>query len=72
MLNIDLERIAEEAAAVVPGTVVQTFLDRGYRVVGNARSLSSESFTPAPNLALVEGDIGLATTAEKPHKSQMS
>jgi hypothetical protein len=72
MLSIDLERIAGEAAAVVPGTAVQTFLDRGYRVVGNARSLWSESFSPAPNLALVEADIGLATTAEKLHESQMS
>jgi NAD(P)-dependent dehydrogenase (short-subunit alcohol dehydrogenase family) len=41
------------------------FLDRGYNVVGNARSFSGQGFTPWLNLALVEGDIGLATTAEK-------
>ncbi len=45
--------------------VVRAFLDRGYNVVGNARSFAHESFTPSSNLALVEGDIGQAATAEK-------
>ena len=64
--------MASKKTAIVTGAsqgigaaVVQTFLDRGYNVVGNARSFSAASFTPSPNLALVEGDIRLATTAER-------
>jgi NAD(P)-dependent dehydrogenase (short-subunit alcohol dehydrogenase family) len=49
----------------IGAAVARAFLDRGYGVVGNARSFSGESFPPSPNLALVEGDIGLATTAER-------
>jgi NAD(P)-dependent dehydrogenase (short-subunit alcohol dehydrogenase family) len=64
--------MASKKTAIVTGAsqgigaaVVRAFLDRGYNVVGNARRFPGESFTPSPNLALVEGDIGLATTAEK-------
>ena len=64
--------MASKKTAIVTGAsqgigaaVVQTFLDRGYNVVGNARSFSAANFTPSPNLALVEGDIRLATTAER-------
>ena len=64
--------MANKKTAIVTGgsqgigaTVARAFLDRGYNVVGNARSFSRANFTPSPNLALVEGDIGLATTAEK-------
>jgi len=57
--------IVTGASQGIGAAVVRAFLDRGYNVVGNARSFSSASFTPSPNLALVEGDIRLATTAEK-------
>ena len=57
--------IVTGASQGIGAGVVRAFLDRGYNVVGNARSFSSGSFTPSPNLALVEGDIRLATTAEK-------
>jgi NAD(P)-dependent dehydrogenase (short-subunit alcohol dehydrogenase family) len=57
--------IVTGASQGIGAAVVQAFLDRGYNVVGNARSFSAVSFTPSPNLALVEGDIRLATTAEK-------
>ena len=64
--------MASKKTAVVTGAsqgigaaVARAFLDRGYNVVGIARSFSSASFTPSANLALVEGDIRLATTAEK-------
>jgi NAD(P)-dependent dehydrogenase (short-subunit alcohol dehydrogenase family) len=43
----------------------ERFWNAVYNAVGNARSFSSESLAPSPKLALVEGDIGLATTAEK-------
>jgi len=57
--------IVTGASQGIGAAVVQAFLNRGYNVVGNARSFSNASFTPSPNLALVEGDIRLATTAEK-------
>jgi NAD(P)-dependent dehydrogenase (short-subunit alcohol dehydrogenase family) len=64
--------MASERTTIVTGAsqgigvaVARAFLDRGYGVVGNARSFSGESFPPSPNLAFVEGDIGLATTAER-------
>ena len=57
--------IVTGASQGIGAAVVRAFLDRGYNVVGNARSFSSASFTPSPNLALVEGNIGLATTAQK-------
>ena len=57
--------IVTGASQGIGAAVVRAFLDRGYNVVGNARSFSSAGFTPSPNLALVEGDIRLATTAEK-------
>ena len=64
--------MASKKTAIVTGAsqgigaaVVRAFMDLRYNVVGNARSFSSGNFTLSPNLALVEGDIGLATTAEK-------
>ena len=57
--------IVTGASHGIGAAVVRAFLDRGYDVVGNARSFPHESFTPSSNLALVEGDIGRATTAEK-------
>jgi NAD(P)-dependent dehydrogenase (short-subunit alcohol dehydrogenase family) len=57
--------IVTGASQGIGAAVARAFLDRGYNVVGNARSFSSAGFTPSPNLALVEGDIRLATTAEK-------
>jgi NAD(P)-dependent dehydrogenase (short-subunit alcohol dehydrogenase family) len=57
--------IVTGASQGIGAAVVRAFLDRGYNVVGNARSFSGASFTPTPNLAFVEGDIGLRTTAEK-------
>jgi NAD(P)-dependent dehydrogenase (short-subunit alcohol dehydrogenase family) len=64
--------VASRKTAIVTGAsqgigeaIVRAFLDRDYNVVGNARSFSDETFVPSSNLALVEGDIGLAATAEK-------
>ena len=57
--------IVTGASKGVGAAVVQAFLDRGYNVVGNARTFSGETLAPTPNLVLVEGDIGLATTASK-------
>jgi NAD(P)-dependent dehydrogenase (short-subunit alcohol dehydrogenase family) len=57
--------IVTGASQGIGAAVALTLLDRGYNVVANARSFSGASFTPTQNLAFIEGDIGLRTTAEK-------
>ena len=57
--------IVTGASQGIGAAVVQAFLGRGYNVVATSRSISKAGFAPSPNLALVEGDIGQAATAEK-------
>jgi NAD(P)-dependent dehydrogenase (short-subunit alcohol dehydrogenase family) len=57
--------IVTGASQGIGAAVVQAFLDRGYNVVATSRSVSNAGFTPSPHLALVDGDIGQAATAEK-------
>jgi NAD(P)-dependent dehydrogenase (short-subunit alcohol dehydrogenase family) len=57
--------IVTGASQGIGAAVVQAFLDRGYSVVATSRSVSKAGFTPSPQLALVDGDIGQAATAEK-------
>ena len=57
--------IVTGASQGIGAAVVQAFLDRSYNVVATSRSVSKAGFAPTPNLALVEGDIGQAATAEK-------
>ncbi len=57
--------IVTGASQGIGAAIVQAFLDRGYNVVATSRSVSKAGFAPSPNLALVDGDIGLAATAEK-------
>lgn len=57
--------IVAAASQGIGAAVVRSFPDRGHGVVGETRSLSSETLTLSRKLALVEGDIELATTAEK-------
>jgi NAD(P)-dependent dehydrogenase (short-subunit alcohol dehydrogenase family) len=49
----------------IGAAVVQAFLDRGYAVVATSRKITQAGLSPAPNLALVDGDIGEAATAQK-------
>src|SRR6202000_2782258 len=56
--------IVTGASQGIGAAVVQGFLDRGYNVVATSRSVSKAAFAQSPNLALVDGDIGQATTAE--------
>ena len=44
--------------------LVKTFLERGYQVVATARSMEKSSFQASKQLALVDGDIGEASTAK--------
>jgi NAD(P)-dependent dehydrogenase (short-subunit alcohol dehydrogenase family) len=57
--------IVTGASQGIGAAIVQAFLDRGYNVVGTSRNASKAGFAPSPNLALVDGDIGQAATAEK-------
>ena len=57
--------IVTGASQGIGAAVVQAFLGRGYNVVATSRSVSKAGLAPSPNLALVEGDIGQAATAEK-------
>lgn len=56
--------IVTGASQGIGAAVVKAFWDRGYNVVATSRSVSKAGFTPSPNLALVDGDIGQAATAE--------
>jgi NAD(P)-dependent dehydrogenase (short-subunit alcohol dehydrogenase family) len=57
--------IVTGASQGIGAAVVQSLLERGYNVVATSRSVSKAGFEPSPNLALVDGDIGQASTAEK-------
>jgi NAD(P)-dependent dehydrogenase (short-subunit alcohol dehydrogenase family) len=57
--------IVTGASQGIGAAVANLFLDRGYNVVGNSRRISHKNeLQSSKNLALVDGDIGLATTAE--------
>src|SRR5580765_3608588 len=43
--------------------LVKTFLERGYHVVATSRSMGKSGFQASKQLALVDGDIGEASTA---------
>jgi NAD(P)-dependent dehydrogenase (short-subunit alcohol dehydrogenase family) len=64
--------IVTGASQGIGAAVVQAFLDRGYNVVATSRSVSKAGFAPSPNLALVDGDISQATTAEKVAQTAIS
>ena len=71
--------MAEQKTVIVTGAsqgigaaVVRAFLERGYNVVATSRSVSKAGFTPSPNLALVDGDIGQAATAERVAQTAIS
>ena len=49
----------------IGAAIVQAFLERGYNVVATSRSISKAGYSPSPSLALVDGDISRAETAER-------
>jgi NAD(P)-dependent dehydrogenase (short-subunit alcohol dehydrogenase family) len=52
------------ASQGIGAAIVRLFLSRGYRVVATSRSATKAGFAPSPDLAVVDGDIGSAATAE--------
>lgn len=60
------------ASRGIGAAVVETFLEHGYQVAANSLTFSRGEFTDGPNLALVEGDIGLQDTAERLIATAMS
>jgi NAD(P)-dependent dehydrogenase (short-subunit alcohol dehydrogenase family) len=71
--------MADKKTVIVTGAsqgigeaVVQSFLDRGYNVVATSRNVSKAGLTPSQNLALVDGDIGHAATAENVAKTAVA
>src|ERR1700761_9346856 len=71
--------MAKQGPVIVTGgsqgigaAVVKEFLDRGYSVVATSRKISAAGLAESPSLALVDGDIGLAATAEKVAQTPIS
>jgi NAD(P)-dependent dehydrogenase (short-subunit alcohol dehydrogenase family) len=70
-MDVNRRIMASKGTVIVTGgsrgigaAVVQAFLDRGYSVVATSRKIT-QSGSPSPNLALIDGDIGQAATAQK-------
>jgi NAD(P)-dependent dehydrogenase (short-subunit alcohol dehydrogenase family) len=57
--------IVTGASRGIGAAIVHAFMGRGYNVVATSRNVSKAGFAPSQNLALVDGDIGEAATAEK-------
>ena len=57
--------IVTGASQGIGAAAVQAFLHRGYNVVATSRTISRAGFVPSPKLALVDGNIGQANTAEQ-------
>jgi NAD(P)-dependent dehydrogenase (short-subunit alcohol dehydrogenase family) len=56
--------IVTGASQGIGAAIVRAFLDRGYNVVATSRGVSRAGYAKSPNLALVDGDISEAATAE--------
>jgi NAD(P)-dependent dehydrogenase (short-subunit alcohol dehydrogenase family) len=57
--------IVTGASQGIGACLVTTFLERGYNVVATARNMVKPGFQASKQLALVDGDIGEASTAKK-------
>ena len=57
--------IVTGASQGIGAGVTKAFIKRGYNVVANSRKITESAFTPTERLALVDGNIGEASTAAK-------
>jgi NAD(P)-dependent dehydrogenase (short-subunit alcohol dehydrogenase family) len=57
--------IVTGASQGIGAAVTKAFIDRGYNVVANSRDITNSAFAPGERLALVDGNIGQASTAAK-------
>jgi len=57
--------IVTGASQGIGACLVKTFVERGYNVVATSRSMEKSGFQASNQLALVDGDIGEASTAKK-------
>jgi len=64
--------IVTGAAKGIGAGVTKAFLERGYNVVANSLHITDSEFEPTEKLALVEGNVGEAATAEKIAGTAMS
>jgi NAD(P)-dependent dehydrogenase (short-subunit alcohol dehydrogenase family) len=65
--------IVTGASQGIGAGIVTAFLERGYAVVANSRSITkSSAFAPSDRLALVDGDIGDPATAAKVAETAIS
>jgi NAD(P)-dependent dehydrogenase (short-subunit alcohol dehydrogenase family) len=64
--------IVTGASQGIGAAIVPAMLGRGYNVVANSRSFPESEFSATPSLALVDGDIGNVTTAERVTKAALS
>ncbi len=66
MANRPKTAIVTGASQGIGAGLVKAFLDRDYNVVANSRNITkSGAFEPSDKLALIDGSIAEATTAEK-------
>jgi NAD(P)-dependent dehydrogenase (short-subunit alcohol dehydrogenase family) len=57
--------IVTGASQGIGAGVTRAFIERGYNVVANSLDITKSAFEPTETLALVEGNIGEASTAQK-------
>lgn len=57
--------IVTGASQGIGAAVAKAFMDRGFNVVANARKITASALAPVEKLALVDGNIGEASTAAK-------
>jgi NAD(P)-dependent dehydrogenase (short-subunit alcohol dehydrogenase family) len=57
--------IVTGASQGIGAGVTKAFVERGYNVVANSRNFTNSALAPTEKVALVEGDIGNASTAAK-------
>ena len=64
--------IVTGASQGIGAAIVQAFLDRGYNVVATSRGMTKARFAASSTLALVDGDVGDAGTAQKVAKTAIT